>query len=311
MHIFEELNYIDNSSLALGFFDGVHLAHNVVLKNAVKIAKKNNTQSCVITFKEHPQNTLSSEKVPLILTLDERINLIEKTGIDNLVMLDFNKYINIRAKEYLENIIIKYYSPIAITTGFNHSFGYKKEGSGQFLKENSDKYNYKYYEIPPYVIDGNIVSCSAIRNGIMLGDFILANKLLGYNFFINSTVTEGEHLASKIGFPSANINYSEDKIKIPFGVYYVIVSVLNKNYNGIFNYGYSPTFNNKDILKAEVHIIDFNENIYGEKIKISFITKIRNQMKFENKEKLKEQINRDIAFADIYKHFLHKNNFIL
>ncbi len=307
MQIFNELTYINNSSLALGFFDGIHLGHRVVLKNAIHIAKKNNTQSCVILFKEHPLNELTDTKIEQILTLDEKLDILEKLGIDNAVILNFREFSHIKAETYLKNILVKYFSPIAITTGFNHNFGYKKEGSSSFLKANESKYNYKYFEVPPFVINDNVVSCSLIRSRIQLGDFVFANKLLGYNFFIQGKVIEGGHIASKLGFPSANIIYNEDKIKIPTGVYYVKVNTGSKEYNGILNYGYGPTVNNNSILKTEVHIIDFNENIYEHKIKISFITKIRNQIKFDNIEKLKYQIQRDIAFAQIYKHFLNNN----
>ena len=239
------------------------------------------------------------------MTLDEKLEMLEKLGIDNVVMLDFNEFSTTTAKDYLENILIKYFSPIAITTGFNHYFGFNKEGNSKFLKENKEKYNYKYFEVPPFVMDESIVSCSVIRNMIQLGNFTQANKLLGYNYFINGTVIEGEKIARTLGFPSANIIYPESKIQIPQGVYYVRVNVQNKEYNGILNHGFAPTLNNETNLKTEVHILDFDNNIYNENIKISFITKIRNQLKFENKEKLIAQINRDIAFAQIYQHFLN------
>ena len=125
-----------------------------------------------------------------------------------------------------------------------------------------------------------------------------------YNYFINGIVIEGEKLASKLGYPSANIIYPENKINIPHGVYFVIVQFDEKEYFGVLNHGYAPTLENTNELKTEVHIIDFDQNIYGKNIKISFITKIRNQIKFENVEKLKLQIIRDIAFTNIYKHFL-------
>ncbi len=310
MHIFDELTYINNSSLALGFFDGIHQGHKVVLKNAINIAKKNNTKSCVITFKEHPINTIRGEKVPQILTLDEKIEKLRELGIDNVILLDFEKYCSLKANEYLENILIKYFSPIAITTGFNHSFGFNKEGTSEFLRNNAQKYNYKYFEVPPFVIKENVVSCSVIRSRISLGDFVFANELLGYNFFVQGKVIHGEHLASKLGYPSANIRYDDEKIKIPHGVYYVQVEYENKVYNGVLNHGFAPTLNNESELKTEVHLIDFNKDIYDEKIKISFVTKIREQMKFENIEKLKAQILRDIAFTDIYKHFLDKHFYI-
>ena len=128
--------------------------------------------------------------------------------------------------------------------------------------------------------------------------------MLGYEFFLGGAVIQGDKIARALGFPSANIYYPDEKIEIPFGVYFVKVQVENKIYNGILNYGFAPTISNEQKLKTEVHIIDFNEDIYGKNIKISFITKIREQMKFQNKQKLIEQLVRDKAFVDIYKHFL-------
>jgi riboflavin kinase/FMN adenylyltransferase len=296
-----------SNSLALGFFDGLHLGHKVVLKNAMNIAKEKNGQSTVIVFKEHPINYLTENNVPLILTLDEKLQMLKDFGIDNVVLLDFKDYSHIKATDYLENVLCKYFTPIAITTGFNHYFGFNKEGNSDFLRKNQLKYNFTYYEVPPFVMDSNIVSCSTIRNFISLGDFNSANKLLGYKFFIQGSVIKGEKLASRIGFPSANINYPEEKIKMPYGVYFVIVTVDGVDYNGILNFGASPTFDNIDNVKTEVHILDFDQEIYGKNIKISFVTKIRNQQKFENVEKLKTQIQRDIAFVNVYKCFLNSH----
>ncbi len=307
MQIYNELTYINKSSIALGFFDGLHLGHRVVLKNAINIAKENNSQTVVILFKEHPLNTLTTEKVQQILTLGEKIKILEEIGIDNVVLLDFENYSNRTANDYLENILIKYFSPIAITTGFNHYFGFNKEGNSDFLRKSSNKYGYKYFEVPPFVVNENIVSCSVIRNKISLGNFTEANALLGYNYFVNGQVIKGQQIAGKLGFPSANIEYPEDKIQIPHGVYFVTVELNNKVYNGVLNHGFAPTINDENKLKTEVHILDFDKDIYGENIKISFVTKIRNQMKFESIEKLKAQIIRDKAFVEIYRHFLNKN----
>ena len=304
MHIWNELTYINKSSLALGFFDGIHLGHRVVLKNAINVAKEHNTESTVITFKTHPLNILTNEKIEQILSVDEKLTMMKKIGIDNVVLLDFEKISAMKANDYLENILIKYFSPIAITTGFNHHFGFNKEGNSEFFRKNKEKYNYKYFEVPPFVVQDKIVSCSVIRNLLHLADFYNANKLLGYRFFIEGNVIKGEQLARKIGFPSANIIYPEEKIKVPHGVYFVEATVCNKKYNAILNYGFAHTVNNSTNEKTEVHILNFDKNIYDERIKIDFITKIRNQIKFENIEKLKEQIYRDIAFIDIYKHFL-------
>ena len=300
MQIYEQLTYINNTSLALGFFDGLHLGHRVVLKNAIKIAQKEKTSSTVITFKNHPLNVLFDQNIEQILTIDEKLRLLNKIGVDNVVLLDFKDISGMLAEDYIQNILVKYFSPIAITTGFNHTFGYKKQGTSKLLKSDEQKYGYKYYEVPPFVIDGDVVSCSVIRNKLQLGNFIEANKLLGYKFYISGNVIHGEKLASKLSFPSANINYPDDKIKIPHGVYFVQVVIDNKQYNGVLNHAYDINGNNK----TEVHIIDFNRNIYGKSILIKFAAKIRNQMQFDDAEKLKYQIRRDIAFTEIYQHFI-------
>ncbi len=305
MKIHNELTYINNSSLALGYFDGLHLGHKVVLKNAINIAKQNNTQSTVIIFRTHPLSVISDKKIEQILTLNEKLEILNKIGIDNVILLNFEDYASVKAQFYLENILVKYFSPIAITTGFNHSFGFNKEGNSSFLKKYQNKYGYKYFEIPPFTYDGSIVSCSVIRNLIASGDFYEADKLLGYNFFVRGNVVTGDKIASKLGFASANIVYPKDKIQIPFGVYFVKVKYDNEIYTGVLNHGYAPTLNNEVHIKTEVHIIEFNKNIYGKEIEISFIAKIRNQQKFENIEKLKSQIIRDIAFTQIYEKFLN------
>lgn len=304
MYILNELTYINNTSLALGYFDGLHQGHRVVLKTAQNAAKKLGCKSCVIIFKNHPSEILTNNKIEQILTLDEKLNMLNSEGIDYVMLMDFNDYHNIKAQDYIENILIKYFSPKAITTGFNHTFGYKREGNCKFLENNQKKYGYEYYAIPPYVINNTIVSSSAIRNRLKLADFFSSDKLLGYKYFIQGQVIKGEQLASKLGFPSANIEYPESKVKVPHGVYYTKVIVNNKEYNGIYNYGIVKGSDGNEKLKSEVHILDFNDDIYGENIKISFIAKIRNQSEFQNIDKLKEQIKRDAAFVQIYKHFV-------
>lgn len=135
MHIFNQLTYINKSSLALGFFDGLHLGHRVVLKNAIHIAKKNNTESCVVIFKEHPLSILMNKKIPQILNVDEKLLMLKDIGIDNVILLDFKEFSHIKAADYLQNMLIGYLSPIAITTGFNHYFGFNKEGNSSFYRK--------------------------------------------------------------------------------------------------------------------------------------------------------------------------------
>ena len=303
MQILDRLTYINNSSLALGYFDGIHAGHRVVLNTAVREARKNNTKSVVILFKTHPLTFLTGQNIEHLLSFNERLEMLDELGVDNVIALDFKDYAFIEAKKYLEDILVKYFSPIAITTGFNHFFGANKEGNSELLRNCQNKFNYRYYEIPPYTVNSELVSCSNIRNLIKSNNLYEANKLLGYDFFITGEVIKGEMIASKLGFASANVLYPKDKINMPFGVYFVKVKINTETFNGILNHGCSPTFNKQNNVKTEVHLIDFDKDIYGKKIKISFVRKIREQIKFENIDKLKEQINRDMAIADMYDRF--------
>ncbi len=293
MQIFNNLNKNPNLSVALGYFDGVHLGHQTVIKSAVDYAKENGNKSAVITFKDHPCCYIRGICPKYILSRETREEKIEQLGIDYLYELDFNEDIySLTALEYLENIIINYFKPNSITTGFNHNFGAHKSGNAKVLKDNQNKYGYKYFEIPPQKINNEIISSTKIRNYLTNGDIQVANKMLGNNFSIQGKVIEGQKLGRQLGFRTANLSYPKEIIEIPKGVYEV-----RTNYGkGITNYGIRPTINNhnKETV-AETHIIDFNKNIYGETLKIEFIRMLREERNFNSTEELKKQINSDIS----------------
>lgn len=304
MEVFYELKKSPNVSLALGYFDGIHEGHQVVIKNSVNTAKSRGVKSAVIMFKEPPLSYITQKKIPNILTIDDKLSYLNKIGIDEVYLLDFPKYKDLSAEEYI-NVLMEYFSPTAITTGFNHNFGKNRKGSAELLRALQKKFGYQYFEIPPITSNQSVISSSTIKKAIENGNINFANSLLGYKFFIKSTVIEGEHIASTLGFPSANIVYPENIVKIPPGVYYVIVEYRNNKFNGILNYSLCPSLFPTENEKTEVHLIDFNQNIYGENIKVNFVTKIRNEMVFENKEKLCAQLLRDKAFVEIYKYYVN------
>ncbi len=305
MEVFSELKESKKLSLALGFFDGIHEGHQVVIKNAINIAKANGTKSAILMFKEHPLSFISHTKNKNILNLEDKLRYLEKIGVDEVYLFDFPEFENYSAEDYIKNIIFKYFSPVAITTGFNHSFGKNKTGNPQVLRKFQKKYGYKYFEIPPITCNQSVISSSTVKKSIEEGNVNFAQALLGYNFFIRSKVIEGKHIASTLGFPSANIVYPENIVQIPHGVYYVIVTYNGKKYNGILNHSECPSLFPTKEPKTEVHLLDFNEDIYGEEIKISFVAKIRNELNFENKEKLSAQLLRDKAFVEIYKYYVN------
>lgn len=301
MNIIKTLEYKPNLSLALGFFDGLHQGHKVVVKTAVNYAKENNVESGIIIFREHPMSYILKNSIRQIVTLEDKIEMLVEMDVDNVILLDFNDTLaNLSASNYLKDILVKYFSPIAITTGFNHSFGYNRQGNSEFLRKFQTQYDYRYFEIPPITCNNIVTSSSSIRNAIMCGNLDLANCLLGYNFFLKARVIQGQKIGRKIDFPTANFEYPKDIIELPTGVYFVSVEVENIIYKGILNYGYRPTVSSDAKLICEVHILDFNEDIYDQQIKVSFTTKIRNEMKFGSLSQLKSQIIKDIDFAKNY-----------
>lgn len=302
MKTYNGLIELPNLSLALGFFDGLHQGHKVVIKNAVNYAKQNGVESGVILFKEHPMSYIMRNYVKQLITLEDKMSMMEAIGVDNIILLDFDNTIaNLSAQDYLKDILVKYFSPIAITTGFNHTFGANRLGNSEFLRSFQSKYKFRYFEIPPITCNNVVSSSSSIRNAIMCGNLDLANSLLGYNFFIKSKVIQGQKIGRKIDFPTANFAYPENIVEIPTGVYLVEVDIEGETYRGIMNYGYRPTVDDDYNLHAEVHILDFSEDIYGKVIKVSFITKIRNEIKFKELSELKYQIIKDLEFARSYK----------
>ena len=293
MQILHDLSENPNLSLALGYFDGVHLGHQAVIKNAVNYAKQNSGKSAVITFKDHPCCFFHGVCPKYILTREYREKFIADLGVDYLYELDFEKLAGLSAEEYLENILIKHFSPKSISTGFNHNFGHNKTGDVKFLERESVKYNYKYFALPPQKYDGEVISSTKIRKLLSDGQIDTANKMLGRNFIIEGTVIKGRQIGRTIGFRTANILYPLELIDIPFGVYSVLVNYASQTYQGIANFGVRPTVNGHGAL-LEVHILDFERDIYGEVLEVKFIKMLRTERKFDSLDSLKQQISRDI-----------------
>lgn len=296
MQIFTELSSNKNLSLALGYFDGVHLGHKAVILSAVEYAQKNGNKSAVITFKDHPCCHFYGVCPKYILSREDREIEIKKLGVDYLYELDFDEKIcSLSAKEYLEDILVKYFSPLSISTGFNHNFGAKKSGNVEFLRQNEKKYGYKYFEIPPQKLDGEVISSTIIRRYLQNGEIEKANRMLGHNFKISGKVIQGQQLGRTIGFRTANLIYPNELVDIPFGVYEV-----NTQYGkGITNFGVRPTVSKTQKPVAETHILNFNQDIYNQDLQVEFLDMIRKEQKFNSLDELKTQIQQDIKRVKI------------
>lgn len=296
MEIVRELREIPNLSLALGFFDGVHLGHQAVINCAVDFAKENNCKSAVVTFKEHPYCYFKGASPKYILTLEDKYKYIADLGVDYLIELDFAQVCKMTPMQYLEDILVKYFSPRAISTGFNHKFGVDKTGNVMFLSDCQEKFDYIYFSTPPLSIYGDMISSTAIRQFIKSGSVFMADTMLGRKFAVSGTVIKGKELGATIGYPTANIIYPLDIVEPPHGVYEVEVNIgeSSKVYKGLANFGIAPTVSNSGICTLETYILNFKGNLYDTDIKVSFGRFIRPEIKFSNLDELKTQIDLDL-----------------
>ena len=296
MQIIEEITYIPNLSLAIGFFDGVHIAHQKLINNAVYYARKNSIKSAVITLKQQPYCYLNHIAPKYISSREYSYNLIENSGVDYLFELDFDKVSGMTSFEYLKNVLVKNFSPVGIFTGFNHHFGYNREGNCEFLEKYQSEFNYYFEALPSQNLNGYLISSSAIRRFLELGQIEDANSMLGREFCVGGTVVEGNKIGRTINFPTANINYPDNIVEVPNGVYSVNVELSDgRIIKGIANFGTKPTVNRTMQKTLETHILNgFSEDIYGQKIKINFLKFIRKEQKFKDIEELKKQIKTDI-----------------
>tara|TARA_Y100000814_G_scaffold293417_1_gene274861 strand:- start:2687 stop:3613 length:927 start_codon:yes stop_codon:yes gene_type:complete len=302
MRIFDNLKSYSSekeSILTIGTFDGVHIGHNKILKRLIQDSKKNNLSSLVMTFFPHPRMILNkSHEIKMIDTIDEKINLLEKTGLDNLIIHPFdNNFSKIRAKEFVEEILVKKLKIKEIIIGYDHKFGKDREASVEDLKKFGKDYMFTVKEIPAQEIDSIAISSTKIRNAILNGEIEKCNKFLGRNFILTGKVVYGEGLGKKIDFPTANIEIKETYKIIPKNGVYLVKTKINSNtYFGMMNIGIRPTVGGTN-KSLEIHFFNFKDNIYGKNVSIEIIKKIRDEEKFSSIDQLKIQLKKDEQFC--------------
>ncbi|MBR1907772.1 bifunctional riboflavin kinase/FAD synthetase [bacterium] len=296
MEIHTEFREIKNLAAASGFFDGVHLAHQKVISKAVEFSKENDLKSAVITFKSSPAEYFNNTASKTILTLEDRLKFIEELGVDYTFIIDFKEIANIEAYDYIKNIIVKNLLPKAIVTGFNHSFGFNKSGSGLLLKNLENEFGFKYFEILPETLDEEVISSTAIKKYLSEGNITKANKMLGKRFFVKNKVIKGQQIGRTIGFKTANILYPETIADVKNGVYGANIIYGKEKFRGILNLGVKPTVTNSNKRLLEVNIFNFDKDIYGEDIVVEFEQKIRDEKKFSSIDELKIQIEKDVNY---------------
>ena len=297
---------IHPSIVTIGNYDGLHLGHKKILEKVVFDAKSLNLRSVAVIFEPQPAEFFKKDKVPArLMRLTEKLHVFKEIGLDEVLCLRFNKGLALLdASDFIRNILVDTLNAKAVIVGDDFCFGRKRSGTVEILKKLGGEFGFDVLVISPYSIDGIKVSSTKIREALYIGDLKLVEKLLGRYYSITGRVVHGRKLARDLGFRTANIALWHEVLPLS-GVYIVKVSgINNKTYHGVANIGFRPTVAKNLTGLLEVHILDFDENIYGKKIKVEFLAKLRSEKKFESFEVLKKQIHEDILQAkDVLRNF--------
>ncbi len=279
----------------IGTFDGVHLGHQEILHRLAANGGEKRVRT-VVTFEPHPQNIMRKRHglLPTISNPEEKIRLLKLGGVDRVLILRFTDQLaNVSAERFLEAILLKKLNSTKLIIGYNHSFGKNREGTREFLEKVQPKYGFELEVVGPHYIQGETVSSTKIRRALGEGDITKANTLLGRPYFLTGTVVPGRAMGRKLSFPTANIQLTYEGKLIPkFGVYTVAVGIANEVYPGMLNIGTRPTFGEGNVT-IEVHLINFEGDIYDKSINLIFLERLRGEQRFETPEDLIEQIKKD------------------
>ncbi len=292
----QDFKKLENAVVTSGTFDGVHLGHQKILNRLNEVAKLLHGESVVITFYPHPRSVISPDNqiVKLLSTLDEKIELLEKSGVNHLLIIPFTReFSELSSEEFIQKILIQAIGTKTLVIGYDHRFGKNREGGFDYLKLNKEKYGFEIEEISRQDIENVGVSSSKIRRALLSGDVPSADHFLGRNYSLSGVIVKGKQLGRTIGFPTANIQVREIAKLIPSdGVYAVKVYYKNESFGGMLNIGNRPTVDGT-FQTVEVNIFEFDQEIYGENLTVEFLQKIRNEQKFNGLEELKAQIAKD------------------
>ncbi len=304
--------------LTIGTFDGVHLGHWQILEQLKEEARRIEGETVIITFHPHPRKVVSEAQpaFQLLNTIEERIELLEKCGMDHLVIVPFTASFAQQSPEaYIEHFLIDKFHPHTIIIGYDHRFGQGRTGNYKLLEAYSERSDFRLMEISPHVIDENTVSSTRIRQAILDSRIEQANALLGYDFFFEGTVVEGNQLGRVLGYPTANLRMEQDEKLVPGnGIYVVEAEIVNREsvtpvggsntafqnaepvapplLKGMMSIGIRPTITDNR-RTIEVNLFDFNQDIYGRTLRVYVKKYLRPELKFDGLEALKEQLAKD------------------
>jgi riboflavin kinase/FMN adenylyltransferase len=281
-------------ALSLGMFDGVHLGHKSIVDELIKVGSENNLETAVLTFWPHPRFVFNpNENLKLLNTLEEKQFLLEKCGIDTLFLKEFDEeFRNLTGEEFVRQILVDKLNIKYLIIGYDHSFGKNKSGNFELLQKLSGELGFEVERMEAINIHENNISSTKVRNALLAGNIKEANEMLGYYYSVSGTVVHGKKLGRTIGYPTANIETDPIKLLPKKGAYIVEVFIKDEQYKGMLSIGTNPTVNGEK-LTVEVYILDFEGDIYDEKITVAFRDFLHDEIKFEGLEKLIERLDED------------------
>ena len=292
MKIYYKISDFDSNIktiVTVGTFDGVHLGHKSIFDKLNKLADENSLEIVLLTFSPHPRHVLfpQNQNLKLINTDEEKIEKIKQLGVQHLIIHEFTKeFSRTTSTDFVKNVLVNKLNIEHLVVGHDHQFGKNREGSFEELVDLAEVYNFDIHRVEAFERENVKISSTKIRNAISSGNITHANNLLGSNFFLIGKVEKGDQLGRKIGYPTANLKINKYKILPKPGVYYVSIIYKDVNYFGMLNIAH-------DSYKTEVHIFNFDSNIYNQKIKVIFFDRLRDEIKFENHSLLKKQLQID------------------
>ena len=303
MKVYTDITHLSpfrHAVVTIGSFDGVHLGHRQIIHQLIREAEKVDGETVIITFHPHPRTILKpSSSIRLITTLQEKTELLEQMGVDNLVVVPFEeKFANLSASGYIEDFLIHHFHPYTLIIGHDHRFGKGREGDFRLLEQYAQAAAFHLIEIPQHVLHKAGISSTRIREELLHGNMEQANELLGYPYYFRGTVVTGNKLGRTIGYPTANIMVNDSQKIVPGkGVYAVGFQIddqqwTGKSFRGMMNIGVRPTIDGtREVI--EVNLFDFEADIYGKPVRVSVHQRLREEKKFAGLDELKEQLAKD------------------
>lgn len=300
---YKEFQSTNNSVLTLGTFDGVHIGHQSILKKVIDSTDKNKYESVVLTFFPHPRMVLEKDhNIKLLDTITEKAKKLEVLGIQHLIIQEFTKeFSNLSAEEFVRDVLVEHLHVKKIIIGYDHRFGKNRSADIHDLINYSNRYKFDVEQITAQEINEVSISSTKIRKALLEGDILTANKYLDSAFCLTGTVVKGKQLGRTIGFPTANLVLAEDYKLIPKRGSYIVSTIINgKEVRGMMNIGINPTINSNNNQTLEVHLIDYQGDLYDQTITIKFLDYLRDEKKFDSIEALKQQLQTDYQTAKNY-----------